>query len=92
MTKHYAGSKITVATTITNAGVRTDPSTVTFTWRMNHNGSDNTATVTNTSTGVYEADVIPDKPGILYGKWGTTGSPLIFKAVRIPIHNAQGFL
>lgn len=90
MAKYYAGTKITVSTSITNNGTLTDPTTVTFKWRINRDGEENTATVTNSSTGVYTTDITPEDPGVLYGKWETTGTPTVTKAVRIVIHDAQG--
>lgn len=91
MTKHYVDKKLTVAVSITNAGTLTDPTSVSFKYRINRDGTETTASVTNTATGVYEADITPTEPGILYGTWETTGTPTVTIPVVHRIYDKHGW-
>lgn len=75
MTKSYVGDEITLTGTFKNSsGVPTDPTTVSFSYRIDRDGTDNSVTPVNASTGVYTATFTPDKPGQLHGYFTGTGT------------------
>lgn len=90
MTKRYVDEQITLVGEFRNsAGESTDPTTVTFTYRIGPDGADTDLTPANPATGQYTATVTPDKPGVLYGTFKGTGALVKTIPVQVPIHPKQ---
>lgn len=91
MTKRFVDEQITISRTFKNdAGVATDPTAVTFTYRIGPDSEDEaTVTPTNPSTGVYQVQITPDKSGNLYGFFKGTGALIKTIPVHVPIYPKQ---
>lgn len=90
MTKRHVDDEITLSATFRNsAGTATDPTAVTFTYRVGRNGTDNSVTPVNTATGVYTATFAPETSGPLYGVFKGTGALIKTIPVTAKIHPNQ---
>ena len=90
MTKRYVDQQIALSATFQNDSlVNTDPTEVTFTYRMGRDGTDTDVTPTNPSVGKYTATFTPDKSGQLYGFFKGTGALIKTIPVNVPIHPKQ---
>jgi len=90
MSKRYVDEQITITETFRNsAGEATDPTTVTFTYRIGPDCTDTDVTPTKTDTGVYQAQITPDKSGNLYGFFTGTGALIKTIPVQVPIYPKQ---
>lgn len=90
MTKRYEDSEIVLEGTFRNSsGTLTNPTAVTFTYRMGRDGTDQTVTPTNPSTGLYRATFTPETDGILYGVFEGTGALVKTIPVQCPIYPKQ---
>lgn len=90
MTKRYADEQITISRTFRNDdGTATDPTDVTFTYRMERDGADQSATPTKTGTGQYQVQITPEKDGNLFGYFQGTGALVKTIPVHIPIFPKQ---
>lgn len=90
MTKRYVDEQITISRTFTDSnGDASDPTAVTFTYRIEPDGTDASATPTNPSTGVYQVQITPDRAGNLYGYFKGTGAVIKTIPVHVPIHPKQ---
>lgn len=92
MTKRYAEQSITLTVVmLDDDGNAADPTSVAFTYRIGRDGTEKTdAVVTNPSTGNYSTTITPDAPGILYGTWQSTGTPLRAIPAKVPIFRNTG--
>lgn len=90
MTKRYVDSEIVLDGRFTNAsGTLTNPTDVTFTYRMGRDGTDYSVTPTNPSTGIWRATFTPEFPGMLYGFFQGTGALVKTVPVQCPIYPSQ---
>lgn len=90
MTKRYVDSEIVLDGTFRNSsGTLTNPTAVTFTYRMGKDGADVSVTPTNPSTGVWRATFTPEYPGMLYGVFEGTGALVKTVPVQCPIYPSQ---
>ena len=90
MTKRYAEEEISLAETFRNsAGVETDPTAVTFTYRIGRDGTDNDVTPVKSGTSTYTATFTPEKSGPLYGFFKGTGNLVKTIPVHVPIFPKQ---
>ena len=94
MTKRYAEQSISLSVEIRDdAGALADPTSVAFTYRIGRYGDEEAgATVTKTATGKYSTTITPEEPGILYGTWKTTGTPLRAIPAKVPIYPNTGIV
>lgn len=91
MTKRHVDEAITITGTFRNdAGVATDPTAVTFTYRVKPHKADTDVTPTKTGVGVYEVTITPTEPGNLYGFFKGTGALVKTIPVQVPIFPKQG--
>ena len=90
MTKRHVDSEISLSETFKNdAGVETDPTTVTFTYRIGRDGEDQDVTPVKSGTSTYTATFTPEKAGQLYGFFKGTGALVKTIPVNIPIFPKQ---
>ena len=88
--KRYVGDQITLTGAFTNAnGAATDPTSVTFVYRVGRDGTDTTLEPTNPAVGSYQVQVTPDRPGNLYGYFLGSGSLVKSVPVSALIHPRQ---
>lgn len=88
--KRYVDSEITLEGRFTNSsGTLTDPTDVSFTYRMGRDGCDVDVTPTSSSTGVWTATFTPENPGMLYGVFEGTGTLIKTVPVQCPIYPNQ---
>lgn len=93
MTKRYVDSEITMTGTFINAdGDATDPTAVTFSYRIGRDGTDTAVTPANTATGVYTATFTPEKSGNVYGTFKGTGALIKTIPVHVPIFPKTGIV
>lgn len=87
MTKRYVDSEIVLDGTFRNsAGTLTNPTAVTFKYRVGKDGTEYSVTPTNPSTGLWRATFTPEFAGPLYGYFQGTGALVKTIPVTAMIH------
>jgi hypothetical protein len=90
MTKRYADSEIILEGTFRNSsGTLTNPTAVTFTYRIGRDGRDIAVTPTNPSAGLYRATFTPENAGMLYGVFEGSGTLVKTVPVQCPVFPNQ---
>jgi hypothetical protein len=85
MPRFYPDSVFTLQAFVRDEnGTLTNADDVAFFWRMKHwnqGRSDETGTVVNASTGVYEVEVNPQEGGNMYFRWEVTTPDIVQESV-----------